>query len=158
MGIMHKMVLTLAALAIAALIPSLYAQLPRGYGYPPPPELINLGVEYLGLGFGVLTLARGGAALISGVIADMEFVQKFTPPDFQDKNFTPSILPNLNSFSKKKIQKMSENGEIYTASKNFTLPPAVTAVTNSTSVCRISRSRGGLKPRQEFQFCDPVFF
>jgi len=28
---------------------------------------------------------------------------------------------------------MSENGEIYTADKNFTLPPAVTAVTNSTS-------------------------
>ena len=29
---------------------------------------------------------------------------------------------------------MSENGEIYTASKNFTLPPALTALTNSTSV------------------------
>ena len=28
---------------------------------------------------------------------------------------------------------MSENGEIYTAGKNFTLPPAVTAVTSSTS-------------------------
>ena len=28
---------------------------------------------------------------------------------------------------------MSENGEIYTADKNFTLPPAVTALTNSTS-------------------------
>ena len=28
---------------------------------------------------------------------------------------------------------MSENGEIYTAGKNFTLPPAVAAVTNSTS-------------------------
>ena len=27
---------------------------------------------------------------------------------------------------------MSENGKIYTAGKNFTLPPAVTAVTNST--------------------------
>jgi len=45
----------------------------------------------------------------------MEFVQKFTPPDFQAKNFTPSISPNFNSFSKKKKQKMSENGEIYTA-------------------------------------------
>ena len=64
----------------------------------------------------------------------MEFVQKFTPLDFQVKNFTPSILPNFNSFSKKKTQKMSENGEIYTAGKNFTLPPAVTAWTNSTSV------------------------
>ena len=29
---------------------------------------------------------------------------------------------------------MSENGEIYTAGKNFTLPLAVTGVTNSTSV------------------------
>ena len=28
---------------------------------------------------------------------------------------------------------MSENGEIYTAGKTFTLPPAVTARTNSTS-------------------------
>ena len=63
----------------------------------------------------------------------MEFVQQFTPLDFQVKNFTPSILPNFNSFSKKKTQTMSENGEIYTAGKNFTLPPAVTAVTNSTS-------------------------
>ena len=35
---------------------------------------------------------------------DMEFVQKFTPPDFQFKNFTPPILPNFNSFSKKKTQ------------------------------------------------------
>ena len=29
---------------------------------------------------------------------------------------------------------MSENGEIYTTGKNFTLPPAVTALTNLTSV------------------------
>ena len=29
---------------------------------------------------------------------------------------------------------MSENGEIYTTGKNFTLPPAVTALTNITSV------------------------
>ena len=29
---------------------------------------------------------------------------------------------------------MSENGEIYTTGKNFTLPLAVTALTNSTSV------------------------
>ena len=28
---------------------------------------------------------------------DMKFVQNFTPPDFQVKNFTPSILPNFNS-------------------------------------------------------------
>ena len=67
-------------------------------------------------------------------VADMEFVKKFTPPDFRAKNFTPSISPNFNSFSKKKHKKMSENGEIYTAGKNFTLPPALTALTNSTSV------------------------
>ena len=63
----------------------------------------------------------------------MEFVTNFTPLDFQAKNFTPSISPNFNSFSGKKTQKMSEHGEIYTAGKNFTLPPAVTALTNSTS-------------------------
>ena len=33
----------------------------------------------------------------------------------------------------KKHKKMGENGEIYTACKYFTLPPAVTAWTNSTS-------------------------
>ena len=63
----------------------------------------------------------------------MEFVQKFTPLDFQVKNFTPSILPNFNSWGDKKHKKESENGEIYTADKNFTLPPALTAWTNSTS-------------------------
>ena len=50
----------------------------------------------------------------------MRFVKKFTPPDFQAKNFTPLISPNFNSFGDDK--KMSENGEIYTAGKNFTLP------------------------------------
>ena len=50
------------------------------------------------------------------------------------KNFTPSISPYFNSFSGKKHEKMSENGEIYSACKNFTLPPALTAWTNSTSV------------------------
>ena len=64
----------------------------------------------------------------------MEFVKNFTPSDFQAKKFTPSISPNYNSFSGEKTQKMSENGEIYTAGKNFTLLPAVTALTNSTSV------------------------
>ena len=81
---------------------------------------------------------------------EMEFVQKFTPPDFQAKNFTPSISPNFNSFSKKKTQKMSENGEIYTAGKNFTLPPAVTAWTDSTSdpfVLRIQKKIVGLGDR-----------
>ena len=36
---------------------------------------------------------------------DMEFVKKFTPLDFQAKNFTPSISPNFNSFSGKKHKK-----------------------------------------------------
>ena len=64
----------------------------------------------------------------------MEFVKIFTPPYFQAKNFTPSISPTFNSFSKKKTQKMSENGEIYTSGKKITLPPALTGWTNSTSV------------------------
>ena len=68
----------------------------------------------------------------------MEFVKNFTHPDFQAKNFTPSISPNFNSFSKKKNTKNSENGEIYTTGKNFTLPPAVTAWTNSTSYYPVS--------------------
>ena len=61
----------------------------------------------------------------------MEFVQNFTPPDFQAKNFTPSISPNFNSF-RKKTQTISESGEIYTAGKNFTLLQAVTEGTNLT--------------------------
>ena len=82
--------------------------------------------------------------------SDMEFVQNFTPPDFQAKNFTPPISPNFNSFSKKKHKKMSENGEIYTAGKNFTLPPAVTAWTNSTSVhCLRAMGAMTLLGRQE---------
>ena len=68
---------------------------------------------------------------------DMRFVKKFTPPDFQAKNFTPSNLPNFNSFGDNDT-KMSENGEIYTAGKNLTLPPALTALTNSTSVSTTS--------------------
>ena len=35
----------------------------------------------------------------------MEFVQKFTSPDFQAKDFTRSISPNFNSFSGKKHKK-----------------------------------------------------
>ena len=37
---------------------------------------------------------------------DMEFVQKFTPPDFQAKSFTLLISPNFNSFSGKKHKKL----------------------------------------------------
>ena len=40
---------------------------------------------------------------------------------------------------------MSENGEIYTAGKSFTLPPAVTAWTNSTSA-----SQQGSTGREHF--------
>ena len=42
---------------------------------------------------------------------------------------------------------MSENGEIYTADKNFTLPPAVPALTNSTSGTRSNVITGGLHVR-----------
>ena len=35
----------------------------------------------------------------------MEFVKNFTPSDFQEKIFTPSISPNFNSFSGKKHKK-----------------------------------------------------
>jgi len=63
----------------------------------------------------------------------MEFVKNFTPPDFQAKDFTPTISPNFKRFSDKNTKKMGENGKIYTAGRNFTLPPAVTALTNSTS-------------------------
>ena len=45
------------------------------------------------------------AARIFFIYADMEFVKNFTPSDFQDKNFTPSISPNFNGFSKKKHKK-----------------------------------------------------
>ena len=31
---------------------------------------------------------------------DMEFVKSFTLPDFQAKNFTPSISPNLHRWEK----------------------------------------------------------
>ena len=62
-----------------------------------------------------------------------EICQKITSPDFQAKNFTPLISQNFNSFGDKNTKKMSENRDIYTASKNFTLPPAVTAGTNLTS-------------------------
>ena len=36
---------------------------------------------------------------------DMRFVKKFTPPDFQAKNFTPLFSPNFNSFGDKKTKK-----------------------------------------------------
>ena len=44
--------------------------------------------------------------------------KKFTPPDFQANDFTPSISLNFNSFSDKNT-KMSVFGEIYTTGKRF---------------------------------------
>ena len=69
----------------------------------------------------------------TGCISDMEFVQNFTPPDFQVKNFTPPISPNFNSFSKKKHTKLVKMEKFTPLAKKFTLLPAVTALTNSTS-------------------------
>ena len=68
------------------------------------------------------------------VYADMKFVQNFTPPDFQVKNFTPSISPNFNSFSKKKHKKLVKMEKFTPLATNFTLPPGLTGWTNSTSV------------------------
>ena len=36
-----------------------------------------------------------------GSVADVRLVQNFKLPDFQAKNFTPSISPNFSSFSDK---------------------------------------------------------
>ena len=48
--------------------------------------------------------------------ADMRFIKKITPPDFQAKDFTPLISLNFDSFSDKNT-KMSVFGEIYTTGK-----------------------------------------
>ena len=50
---------------------------------------------------------------------DMEFVQNFTLPDFQAKNFTQSISPNFNSFSKKKHKKWVKKEKFTLLAKNF---------------------------------------
>ena len=52
----------------------------------------------------------------------MEFVQNFTPPDFQATNFTPSISPNFNSFSGKKHKKCVKMEKFTPLAKNITLP------------------------------------
>ena len=46
----------------------------------------------------------------------MEFVQKFTPLDFQAKNFTPSISPNLDysSLDYSRLQGHSDYRDIWT--------------------------------------------
>ena len=50
--------------------------------------------------------------------ADMRFIKKTTPPDFQAKDFTPLISLNFDSFSDKNT-KMSVFGEIYTTGKKI---------------------------------------
>ena len=64
-------------------------------------------------------------------VSDMRFVKNFTPPEFQAKNFTPLFLPNFNSPGDKNTKKMIENGDFYTASKNFTLLPVMTNLTSA---------------------------
>ena len=70
----------------------------------------------------------------------MEFVQNFTPPDFQVKNFTPPISPNFNSFSKKKHKKLVKMEKYTPLATNFTLPPGLTGWTNFTSAPRFAKS------------------
>ena len=64
----------------------------------------------------------------------MRFVKKFTPPDFQVKDFTLLISLNFYSFSDKNTKKWLCLEKFTPRAKNFTLPAAVTAVTNFTSV------------------------
>ena len=55
---------------------------------------------------------------------DMAFVKNFTPPDFQAKNFTPSISLNFNSFSDKntkKCVKMEKLDQVNSANLLFEL-------------------------------------
>ena len=68
-----------------------------------------------------------------------EICQNFTSPDFQARNFTPIFSPDFNSSGDKNTKKWVKNGEIYTAGKNFTLPPAVMALTNLTSEKGVSK-------------------
>ena len=70
----------------------------------------------------------------------MEFVQNFTPPDFQVKNCTPSISPNFNSFSKSKRKKIVKMEKFTPLATNFTLLPGLTGWTNSTSEDIIGKS------------------
>ena len=74
-----------------------------------------------------LLTAPGG-----GEEAHMRFVQNFTLPDFRPKPLHRQFHL-ISTVLMIKTQIMSENGEIYTAGKKFTLPPAVTAWTNLTA-------------------------
>ena len=61
-----------------------------------------------------------------------EICQKICTAGFSGQKFYTLNFTEFNSFGDK-TPKMSENRDIYTTGKNFTLPPAVTAVTNLTS-------------------------
>ena len=63
-----------------------------------------------------------------------EICPKFYTTGFSGIFFTSSISPNFNNYCDKSTKKMSENGEIYTIGKKFSLPLAVTAGKNFTSV------------------------
>ena len=67
----------------------------------------------------------------------MRFVKNYTPPDFQAKHFTPLISLHFNSFSDKNTKKWVFLEKFTPLTKIFTLPAAMTAVTNLTSVCCI---------------------
>ena len=83
----------------------------------------------------------------------MEFVKNFTLPDFQAKNFTPSISPNFNSFSKKKHKKLVKMEKFTPLATNFTLPLGLTGWTNFTSGANPKRMRWV----QEKQRCAKVW-
>ena len=50
---------------------------------------------------------------------DMEFVKSFTLPDFQAKNFTPSISPYFYSFSDKNTKKWVKMEKFAPLTKNL---------------------------------------
>ena len=63
----------------------------------------------------------------------MRFVKIFTSPDFRAKDFTPLNSLNFNSSSDKNTKTLVFLWKFTPLAKNFTLPAAVTAVTNLTS-------------------------
>ena len=63
----------------------------------------------------------------------------FTPPAFQAIDFTPLISLNFNSFSDKNTKKWVFLEKFTPLAKKFTLPAAVTAVTNLTSARSLTK-------------------
>ena len=68
-----------------------------------------------------------------GKIYRHEICPKFYTAGFPRQNLLHRQFYLISTVLVIQTQKMSENGEIYTAGKNFTLPPAMTALTNLTS-------------------------